>query len=115
MAAKEAKRLWHELAVWTDKNLGPYMCCAKSSVKRWLASAQEYLQEGWAWLKPRIWEWWLWARPHFQRLGEAIIEQCRLAYAWAEQNLPVYYAWAVDTAVEYYGRAREAVQGMING
>ena len=83
--------------------------------KRWLAWAQEAVQSGWAAAKPRMWEWWLWARPHFQRLGELILERCRAAYDWAEAELPVYYDWARKGVQDLTNRASEAVNGWVNG
>ncbi len=115
MAGKELLRQCELASAWMSENLGPHFWSAVAASKRCLAMAQDQVQDGWAWLRPRMWEWWLSARPHFQRLGELIIERCRLAYAWAEQNLPAYYEWAATTAADLGNRAAETINGVVNG
>ncbi len=96
-------------AEWIGEKLGPAGAAAAESAARAWSTAQTRVATGWEWLKPRVWEWWLAARPYFQWLGECIIEQTRAVYLWAEKNLPVYY----DLAAEKTGQVVEAVKAWV--
>ena len=111
----EVKRRHQITAHWLNENVGPYACGVVQQAKRTAAWAAARAADGWAWLRPRMWSLWLAARPHFQRLGEMILEYAARAYEWSEANLPVYYDMAYEKVTETAAALTKAVDGVING
>jgi hypothetical protein len=97
---------------YVNSKLGPSACAAWSQVKRNFALLQVWVRDFWTdWVKPKAWDAWLWMRPHFQALGEAILKAVEAATEWTRVNGPVYYDWVADKATQAY----QSVQEMING
>jgi hypothetical protein len=55
----------------------------------------------------------LWARPHFQKLGEFIILQSQEAWKWLVINVPLYYDLASIWVANAWDATVKAIEGLM--
>ena len=58
---------------------------------------------------------WLWAKPHFHKLGEFIIKQSQMVWQWLVTNVPVYYEIAVQYISQAVTATATTIDRLING